>query len=182
VATLAQIVVIATEAGAEEGLQLLPAPAELIWGLVSFALLMAFMSRFVFPRLNAMLDERAARIQGQIEEAEAQRQEAERLRRQYEEQLADARNQAQQIVEEARRDAERVRGELTRRAEEEARQIVERAREDAEASRARVVADLRNQVALASVELAGRIVQRELDPERHRALVDQYINELSGLN
>lgn len=175
-------IVLAAAEGADPELQLLPAPAELIWGIVSFSILMVFMARFAFPRINTMLDERAAAIQGQIEEAESQRQEAERLRRQYEEQLADARNQAAEVIEEARRDAERVRGELTQRAEQEAEQILSRARDDAEASRARVVADLRNQVALASVELAGRIVQRELDPERHRALVDQYINELSGLN
>jgi F-type H+-transporting ATPase subunit b len=181
-ATLAQFVVLAAEGGGEEQLQLYPAWAELIWGTVAFALLMAFLSRFAFPRLNAMLDQRAAAIQGQIEEAEEQRTEAERLRRQYEEQLAQSRGRGDQIVEEARRDAERVRADLVARAEEEARGIVERAQQDAEASRARVVADLRNQVALASVELAGRIVQRELDPERHRALVDQYINELSGLN
>jgi F-type H+-transporting ATPase subunit b len=175
-------IVLATEAGAEESLQLTPAPAELIWGLISFSLLMVFMARFAFPAINRMLEERAAAIQGQIEEAESQRQEAERLRRQYEEQLADARNQAGQIIEQARGDAERVRRDLIARAEQEAEGIVSRAREDAEASRARVVSDLRNQVALASVELAGRIVQRELDPERHRDLVDQYINELSGLN
>lgn len=177
-----RMLVLATEAGAEESLQLLPDAAELIWGVVAFGLLFAFLASRVFPRLNATLDERAARIQGQIEEAESQREEAERLRRQYEQQLADARNRASEIVEEGRQDAERVRADVLRRAEDEAAQITQRAREDAEASRARVVADLRNQVALASVELAGRIVQRELDPQRHRELVDQYINELSGLN
>jgi F-type H+-transporting ATPase subunit b len=178
-------ILLATEAAGEEagGLDLiLPALPELIWGLVGFALLAAFLWGRVFPAVNKVLDERAARIQGQIEDADEQRRQAEQLRRQYEEQLASAREQAAQIVDEARRDAERVRGEVTARADEEAQQIVARAREDAEASRARVVQDLRNQVALASVELAGRIVQRELDPERHRALVDQYINELSGLN
>lgn len=178
-----RVLVLATEdGGVSPELQLLPEPAELIWGLVGFALLMLFMSRFAFPALNRMLDERAARIQGQIEEAEAQRDDAERLRRQYEEQLANARNQAGEIIEEGRRDAERIRAELVQRAEQEAESITRRARDDADASRARVVADLRNQVAVAAVDLAGRIVQRELDGERHRALVDQYINELSGLN
>lgn len=168
----------------EEGgsLDLLPHEAELIWGVVAFALLMAFMSKFVFPKMNAMLDERGARIQGQIEEAESQRSQAEQLRRQYEEQLADARNQANDILEDARSDAERIRGEATANADQEATQIVARAREDAAAERGRLVQDLRGQVAALSVELAGKIVQRELDPAQHQQLVDQYINELSGLN
>jgi len=182
--TLGVVLVLAVEGGEEaSGIQLLlPALPELVWGLISFAILAAVLWRFVFPALGRVLDERAAKIQGQIEDADEQRRQAERLRRQYEEQLAGSRDQAAQIVEEARRDAERLRADTVARAEAEAEQIVARAREDAESSRARVVADLRNQVTLASVELAGRIVQRELDPERHRALVDQYINDLSGLN
>ncbi|CAN5847548.1 F0F1 ATP synthase subunit B [soil metagenome] len=181
---VATIFVLATEAGEEaSGLDLvLPDTAELIWGLVGFALLMVVMVKKVFPALNKMLDERQAKIQGQIEEAESQRQEAEQLRRQYAEQLADARGEANAIVEQARSDAERVRADVTSRAEEEANQIRARAREDADAERGRVIQDLRGQVATLSVDLASQIVQRELDPERHRALVDQYINELSGMN
>ncbi|MDQ3537683.1 MAG: F0F1 ATP synthase subunit B [Actinomycetota bacterium] len=181
---VATIFVLATEAGEEaSGLDLvLPDTAELIWGLVGFALLMVVMVRKVFPALNKMLDERSAKIQGQIEEAESQRQEAEQLRRQYAEQLADARGEANAIVEQARTDAERVRADVTSRAEEEANQIRTRAREDADAERGRVIQDLRGQVATLSVDLASQIVRSELDPERHRALVDQYINELSGMN
>jgi F-type H+-transporting ATPase subunit b len=181
---VATIFVLATEAGEEaSGLDLvLPDTAELIWGLVGFALLMVVMVKKVFPALNKMLDERQAKIQGQIEEAESQRQEAEQLRRQYAEQLADARGEANAIVEQARSDAERVRADVTSRAEEEANQIRTRAREDADSERGRVIQDLRGQVATLSVDLASQIVQRELDPERHRALVDQYINELSGMN
>src|SRR3712207_5006267 len=183
---LAQIVVLATEAGGEEassGLDLvLPDFAELLWGAVGFALLFLILRRFVFPSLGKMLDERSAKIQGQMEQAESDRQSAEQLRRQYEEQLSDARNQGNTIVEEARQQAERVRADVLARAEEEAQSIRERARADVEAERGRIVQDLRGQVATLSVELAGRIVQRELNPEQHRALVDQYINELSGLN
>jgi len=175
--------VFATEEGEASGLELvLPEMAELLWGAVGFAILLAFLWGRIFPALNRTLAERQARIQGQLEEAETTRTEAEQVRAQYQAQLAGARNQADEIVEEARKQGERLRADIVGKAEDEAAQIVARAREDAEGARTRVVADLRGQVATASVELAGRIVQRELDPELHRALVDQYINELSGLN
>jgi len=177
------LIVLATEEGEASGIELLiPETAELIWGLVGFALLMAFMSKFAFPRMTALLDERSSKIQGQLEQAESTRQEAEGLKRQYAEQLANAREESNRIIEEARKDAERIRTDKLAEAEEEADGVRARAREDAEGARSRVVADLRQQVAVASVELAGKIVQRELDPARHRELVDQYINELSGLN
>jgi F-type H+-transporting ATPase subunit b len=175
-------VVLAVEEGTDENLQLLPATAELIWGLVAFSITAFFIMKFAWPRMSAVLDERGARIQGQLEQAESTRQEAEELRRRYEQQLADARNQADEIIDDGRKQGERVRAEIVGNAEDEASQILARAQEEAESVRARLLADLRGQVAVASVELAGKIVQRELDPERHRALVDQYINELSGLN
>lgn len=160
----------------------LPAFAELLWGLICFAILFFLIWKKAMPALNRMLEERAASIQGQQQAAESERQQAEQVRRQYESQLADARSEAGRIIEEARGQAERVRADIVARAEAEADQIKARAREDAQADRGRLVSDLRHQVAAMSVDLAGKIVQRELDPERHRALVDQYINELSGLS
>jgi F-type H+-transporting ATPase subunit b len=185
---LAQIFILATEATGEaeeaaSGLDLvLPAWPELVWGAVGFLLLTLILRKFVFPPMTKMLDERGAKIQGQMEKAEAELEKAEGTRRQYEEQLADARSQGNTLIEEARQQAERVRADVLARAEEEAQQIRERARADVEAERGRIVQDLRGQVATLSVDLAGKIVQRELNPEQHRQLVDQYINELSGLN
>ena len=179
------IVLAAAEAEADEGAGLrlvLPDFAELLWGLIGFALLMAVMSKFVFPALNKMLEERQRQIQGKLEEAERTRAEAETTRRQYAEQIGNARGEAAAIVDDAKSSAERLRGEIVSRAEDEAAQILARAREEAATERGRLVQDLRGQVAVLSVELASKIVQKELDPTQHRALVDQYIDELSGLN
>ena len=87
----------------------LPDVAELVWGLVGFLILFAFVVWKVWPTLNSMLEERQQAIQGKLEEAEQIRTEAEELRRQYAEQLRDARNRADQIIEEARSDAEPAR-------------------------------------------------------------------------
>ena len=164
------------------GVELLPEAPELIWGFVAFALLMAVMFRFVFPKMNTILEERSAKIEGQISDAERARVEAEEYKRQYEAQLAEARSQSEEILEEARAQGERIRAEAASRGEEEAQQIVARAREDIEAERGRLVSELRGQVAALSVELAGKIVEKEIDADQHRTLVDQYINELSGMN
>lgn len=178
-AALATIVLAAEGGGAQV---LLPEMPELIWGLVGFAILMAIMVRKVFPMLNEALENRQQAIQGRLEQAEAARQEGERLRREYEEQLEGARERANEIIDQARTQAERLREELVKRAEEEARQIVERARADQQAERNRLIQDLRAQVAQLSLTIASKIVQEELDRGRHAELVDQYINELSSLN
>jgi hypothetical protein len=113
------VLVLATEAGEERsGLDLvLPDTAELLWGLIGFALLMVVLFAKVFPALNAILAERQARIQGRLEEAESIRVEAEQLRTRYQEQLADARSQANVIVDDAKGQAERVRADIIGRAQ-----------------------------------------------------------------
>jgi F-type H+-transporting ATPase subunit b len=176
------LLILAAEGGEQESLQLTPDFAELLWGLVSFVLLFILLWRFALPAMNRMLEERRARIQGQLEEAEQIRTEAEGLRRQYQAQLRDARSKADEIIEQATGDAARVRAQKVAEAEEEAQAIRERARADAEAERARLVQQLRAQVATLSVDLAGRIVHRELNEEQHRALVDEYIEQLASMN
>lgn len=175
--TLAQV-----DVSIPEEFQLLPEQAELIWGLIAFLILMFIMFKKVFPQLNATLEERAQLIQGKMEEADARLQEAETSKRAYEAEIADAQGEANRIIEEARATAEQLKAEVLQRAEAEAAQIVERAQADIASERERVVQDLRGQVGTISVELASRIVERELDQATHENLVDEYIQRLSSQN
>ncbi|MEX2551212.1 MAG: F0F1 ATP synthase subunit B [Nitriliruptoraceae bacterium] len=176
---LQSITLLAAEEG---GIELFPETPELIWGLVAFLLLMAAMMKFVFPRLNETLEERAAAIQGKVEEADAKLQEAEASKRDYEASIADARGEADRILEEARTAAEALREEARNRAEAEATQIIERAQASVASERDRVLQELRGQVGSLSVELAAKIVERELDASTHTDLVDEYIERLTSQN
>ena len=110
------MIVLATEAGVDTELQLLPEIPELIWGFIAFSLLFIVISGRVFPQMNKALDERRAAIQGRIEEAEAQLAEAEKTRREYQESLSEARNEANQIIEDAKAQGERLKADLVARA------------------------------------------------------------------
>jgi len=169
-------------AAEQEGIVLLPDTPELIWGLVAFLLLMLVMMKFVFPKLNETLEERSAAIQGKMEAADAKLQEAAASKADYEASIADARGEADRIVAEARSAADALRAEARTRAEAEAAQILERAEASVAAERERVISELRGQVGALSVELASRIVERELDSTTHEALVDEYIAQLSSQN
>jgi F-type H+-transporting ATPase subunit b len=171
---LAMQTLLALEEGAEEGIELLPEPPELIWGAVAFLLLLAVMYKFVFPRVNEMLDDRAAAIQGKME--------AEASKARFDESIGDARGEANRIIEEAKSTAESLRADIIAKAEQEARGIVERAQTEVAAERDRALQELRTEVGALSVELASRIVERELDAATHQGLVDEYIQQLSRNN
>jgi len=166
----------------ESGKELLyPKLSELILGAVAFFILFAFMYKWVIPRFNQLLTARQEAIQGDLEKAEETRHEAERQLAEYRESLAGARDEANRIIEEARSTAESMRRDLQAKAEQEYQGIVARAQEEIRAERDRVFQELRAQVGALSVELAGRIVGKELDQQRHLELVDDYISQLSEL-
>jgi F-type H+-transporting ATPase subunit b len=170
-------------AEAASGLQLiLPAPAELVYGAISFAAVYFVLSKFAFPKINTMLDDRAASIQGRMEEAETKLREAEETKADYQRRIDEAKSDANRIVDEARSTAESLRRDIVAKAEDEAKQILERAERDVAAERERALQELRAEVGAMSVQLAARIVEKELDATAHQALVDEYIQDLSRSN
>jgi F-type H+-transporting ATPase subunit b len=175
------ILLAASEGGSGVDL-LIPDLSELIWGLVAFSILFLAMRSLVFPRLNTMLDERRASIEGKLEAADAKLVEMEQAKRDYEASLSDARGEANRILEEAKAAAEAVARTIRSSAEDEAKRIVERATAEANAERMRLLDELRGQVGALSVQLAERIVERELDAATHSGLVDEYIQRLAAQN
>jgi F-type H+-transporting ATPase subunit b len=160
---------------------LYPHLEELIIGAIAFGVLFFFVAKWVLPRLGKLLDERRAKIQGSLEEAEKAKQDADSMLEQYQEKLRDAGSEAGKVIEEARKTAEQMRKDLLAKAEDESRQIVAKAQEEVRAERDRAVQALRRELAEASVELAARVVGESLDKERQLRLVEQYIDEVSGM-
>ena len=152
---------------------------ELVVGAIAFGVLFFFMSKWVLPRLNTLLEERRAKIQGEMESAESTRVEADTLLAEYREQLAAAREESNRIIEEARRTADQLRKDIQAKAEDEAEATVSRAQEEIRGERDRVFQELRGQVGEIAVELAGRVVGRSLDREAHEQLIDSYIDEVA---
>lgn len=170
---------LATEAGGDGLSLVLPANAELVYGILAFAIVFLVMNKFAFPQLNTMLEERRQAIQGKMEEADAALVEARASKANYDASIGDAKSEANDIIEEARQQAERVRADLVAKAEEDAAAIRQRAQADAAGERDRTLANMRSEVGAISVELAEKIVGREIDGSSHDALVDQYITQLS---
>jgi F-type H+-transporting ATPase subunit b len=165
---------------AEGDLKILPEPAELILATIAFGLLVAFLLKKVFPRLKTALEERTAKIQGQLEDAERTKREADHVLEEYRAQLADARNEVQRIIDEGKRTADSLRADLVAKAEQEAQEIVRRAQADVAGERDRAMQQLRRTVGELSIQLASRVIEQEIrNADSARALVDKAIDELS---
>lgn len=159
----------------------LPETSELIAGIIAFAIVFFFIWKWALPTINKTLEQRQAAIQGQMEDAEKAKAEAESLLGDYKAQLADSKAEVNRIIEEARGTAESMKAEIVSKAEAEAEQIRAKARTDAEAEVTRALSDARAQVGDISVDLAGKIVGESLDADAHEELINRYLSDLENL-
>jgi F-type H+-transporting ATPase subunit b len=157
---------------------LLPATAELIAGIVAFALIFIFVWRWAMPAINRSLEAQQKAIGGKLEGAEAAKVEAAGLLADYKAQLDETRARQSEAIEEARATGEAMRDEIIAKATADAEAILSKAREDAAGERSRVLADARSDVANLSIDLAERVVGQSLDRETQLGLVERYIAEL----
>ena len=157
---------------------ILPAKNEVIWGGLAFIIVFVALARFGLPAIRKGMEDRSNRIRDSLDEAERAKNEATGILDEYQRQLADARSEANRIIEEARQTADQLRRDLVARAETEAAELRQRTSEDIAAAQQRALADLRSQVRDLTIEVAEKVVGRQLDNDTQRALVDGYIAEL----
>lgn len=160
---------------------LLPDTSELIAGFIAFSIIFVFVWKWVIPAADKALTARQEAITGQLTQAETAKQEAESLLDDYKKQLAQAKSEANTIVEGARQAADVLRSNLVSQAEEDAVSIRGKARADAGAEMDRAAAQIKDEVATLSLELAQMVVAGSVDESVQRTLVDRYIDDLGNL-
>ena len=165
--------------GWPEALPLLPHPAELIVGLIAFGILYWLFATRVVPKMEAMYEERAAAIEGGMQQAEEAQAEARAALEKYNTQLAGARTEANEIRESAREQGASIVAEMRTQAQTEAARITESAKRQVEAERQQAVVQLRQEVGTLSTSLASKIVGESLEDEvRQKGIVDRFLADL----
>jgi len=159
---------------------ILPETNEIVWGGAAFLVLLVVMWKFALPPVRNMMKQREDRIRGDLERAEQARTEAEAELASYRRQVADARSEAARIIEEARQSADEVKRQIQSQAEADAAEVRARAQEDIRLASERAQADLQGRVADLSIELAEKIVERNLDRDTQLALVESYIGQVGN--
>ena len=143
-------------------------------------LVFALLAWKAWPAIKKALVDREEKIKADLERAEGAKTQAETELAQYQQQLAEARNEAGTIIEEARLAADQVRKDLIAKAEGEAAELRARAQEDIRLATERAMADLQGRVAELSIELAEKVVERNLDHDTQIALIESYINQVGS--
>jgi F-type H+-transporting ATPase subunit b len=138
---------------------------------LSFAALIWFTVRFVWPMITDAMDERTKRIADGLAAAEAGKQSLERSAKQAEEAINQARGRAADIVAQAEKRASQLIEEAKVSAKTEGERLVAGAKAEIEQEAARARETLRGQVAALAVAGAEQILKREIDAKAHAELI-----------
>jgi F-type H+-transporting ATPase subunit b len=150
----------------------------MIWTLLVFGVSMWLLWRFAFPRISQALDRRQRAIEESIDTAERTRREADELLSEYRERLAEAREQADEIVARARRTGESAEQEIIGAARSRREELMEQTRREIEVETRRAIQQIRAEVADLTVMATEKVTRKTLDEADHRRLVDEALSEL----
>jgi len=150
--------------------------------LVSFILLLTLLILVAYKPITKMLDERSRKIKDSMDQAEAIKQQMAKTEQMVQEQLAQARQQGQDLVAQASQIGERLREEARQQARQDAEAIVARAKGEIQAEREESTAKLRKEFVEVAIKAAEKVINRALDKEAHRQIIEETLKESTDLN
>ena len=151
-----------------------------IWPIINVILLFILLRIFLFKPINKIMDDRTRSIKNDIDAAEKAKKEAEELKQQYADSISDAKEEANKIIMKAHDDAEAERAAIIKKSQQEADQIVADADKAIENERKRVLRQAQSQIADLAIEAASKIIGENVDDEKNRRLVDDFLSDEEG--
>ncbi|MBE9389471.1 F0F1 ATP synthase subunit B [Vagococcus salmoninarum] len=145
---------------------------------ISFLLLMLLIKKFAWGPMTKMLDERAEKIANEIDGAEQAKIDATDLAKKSEVELTKAKAEAAGIIKRAKDNAEVSAENIITEAKRNAQNYREKAEKDVAIEREQIIESARREVADLSIQIAAKILKKELNQDTHAELINSYIEGL----
>lgn len=152
----------------------------LITQVVTFIILLVILRVVAYKPVMRMLDERSQRIKESIDQAETLKQESARAEEEVKKQLEQASREGQERIARAVKAGEEVKQKAQEDARKEAETLINRAREEIAKERDEAINEVRREFADLTVTAAGKVIERSLDKEQHRELIEKVLEESSS--
>lgn len=150
----------------------------IIYQLVVFIILLALLRKYAFGPLMNIMKQREEHIANEIDAAEKNNQESKKLVEEQRTILKQSRVEAQELIERAKKQAEEQKEGIIAAAKAEAESIKESALKEIQREKDQAIAALQEQVASLSVQIASKVIQKELKEEEQAKLIRDYIKEV----
>ena len=151
----------------------------MFWTIVIFAILLVVLSRFAFKPMLSAVEARERSLQAAIDDAKRDREEAARVLADHRAQLEQARSEAQKLIADGRATAEKLRNDLLEQTKTQQQEMLDGARRAIETEKTNAIAALRREAVDLAIAGAGKVIERNLDTDANRKLVESYLSSVS---
>ncbi len=134
--------------------------------------------RFLFKPINAMLEKRKALADAQIQDAVKAKDEAEAMKAEYEQNMQEAKAKAGEILATAQKTATLQSEEMLRDASQQVAALKAKAESDIAQEKRKAVNEIKDEIGGMAMEIAGKVIERELNEEDHAKLIDEFISNV----
>ena len=156
-------------------------PATLIITICNLFLQMFIVKKFLLDKVLAVLDKRRETADEQLVAAEQARAEAMEIKKTYEENMLQAKARANEMLTLAQKTAAARSDEMIAQAQQQAAQIKEKAAADIAQEKKNAINEVKDTISGLAMEIASKVVEREINENDHKALVDEFIEKIGEI-
>ena len=149
--------------------------------IVNFAILLGLLYLVAYKPIMRMLDERSRKVQESMEQTEYIKEQAEHAEEETKRRIEAGSKEGQEVIARAVRTGEEVRQQAQQEAREEGESLITRARVEIQRERDDAIDELRKEFADLTILAAEKVIDRSLDKEAHRQLIDKTLEESTTL-
>ena len=153
-------------------------PWTIVAQLCNLFIQLLLIKRFLFKPIGEILEKRRQKADEQIREAEAAKAQAQAMKESYEKDMAEARQKAGEILATAQKNAADQSERMLQEAAGEAAAIRARAQSEVAQERRKAVNEAKNEIGGIAMEIAGKVIEREISEEDHRKLIEEFIENV----
>jgi F-type H+-transporting ATPase subunit b len=154
----------------------------LITQVVTFVILLVVLRFVAYKPLMRMLDERSRRVKESVEQAEAVKTQSVKTEEELKKQLEQAGREGQERIERAIKAGEEIKQKAEEDAKRETEKLIVKARTEIKQERDAAVNEVRREFADLTVLAAGKVIEKSLDKEEHKELIEKVLEESTTLN
>lgn len=153
-------------------------PWTFIATIINLLLTMLIVKKFLFGRINAILEKRQKLSEKELTDARAAKQEATDMKESYEASIANAKQEASEIIQNAQKEAEAKATATIEEAKQEAADMKSQAQSEIAQEKKKAVNEAKDEIGSLAVEIAGKVVEKEISEEDHRKLIDDFLDKV----
>ncbi|MCQ2413824.1 MAG: F0F1 ATP synthase subunit B [Clostridia bacterium] len=155
-------------------------PWTVLFAWINLLILYLFLKKLLWKPVKKMIDDRQNEIDGMYADAEGKQKSAESMEAEYKEKLEKANEESEEIIRNAQRKAQLKEEEILKEADETARRTLKRAEEQVELEKKQALNEVKDEVSEMALEIASAVIGRDVKPDEHSAMIDDFIDRFDA--